>query len=1203
MAPVVPRTCVRGTEIRRNWSAKACPPRGGFSAYPSVESIHKLTAGDGYAYLTRQVAALDHTDRGHTGLGEYYTQQGESPGTWLGSALADVDMQVGELVTEDQMAALFAEGLHPNADAIRVQMMTLGSTAAHLQAARAATELGRAYDILDTAPAFRVEVARRAVAANKALGVPRDTPLAAAERARTRTDVGRAMFTEQYGRAPGNPRELSSFIARNSRQSTNAVAGYDLTFSPVKSVSALWAIAPQDVADQIVAAHHAAVKDTIGWLEREAIYTRGGHAGVQQLDTTGVLAAAFDHRDSRSGDPDLHTHVAVSNKVRVRNPDGTPGRWLALDGRVLFKATVSSSERYNTRLEFELHARLGLTFTERSDASAAAAAGRRSVREIAGIPEELTQAWSSRRAVIDTRRAALAVQFQADHGRPPTPIEAVKLAQQATLETRDAKHEPRSEAEQRQVWRREAAVVLGGDRAVDDLARTVTTAPARRHTRVAKKQVRDIVAATAAVVREHRSTWQVWHVRAEAERQVRKQAPAGADVDRLVARVVREVLDPRQAIALTPADAVQVPDALRRRDGVSVYEVAGSRLFTSAEVLADESFVVQAAHQLGGRTAGTEDVDVALLESVANGVTLNSAQAHLVRQMATSGRRVQLAIAPAGSGKTTAMSALTTAWTTSGGTVVGLAPSAAAAAILGQETGTHADTLAKLTFAITTGLLPDWANKIDKRTLLIVDEAGMASTGDLATVTRFALQRGASIRLIGDDRQLASVAAGGVLRDIKAAVGAVTLTELIRFRDQAEGAASLALRTGDTAAIGFYVDQDRVHVGDLTTVTDHAYTAWTADRDAGLDAIMLAPTRDLVTGLNVRARDDRLVKLLQDGQDLGRQVALVDGSAASEGDLVITRRNNRQLRMSPTDWVKNGDRWSVSTVHDDGSLGVVHTHTGRRITLPRDYVAEHVQLGYATTVHGAQGVTADTSHTVTTGDETRQQLYVALTRGRDANHLYLVTAMDGDEHSVITPAATHPRTAVNVLEQVLARDEAQVSATTARQQLTDPHTILRPRTPGTATASATPPPTSTAPAGLRPSSTPSTRSSPASLTAPPGPPSAATSPCSPPTATTPSTRSPPRCAAARSTLPPMSPPSSTGASTPPTPAATPPARSPGSPGFRSASPTTRTGGPTSPPAAHRSAPPRQTSARLRRHTPSPPPRGGRGCCWPTSTGS
>ena len=956
-----------------------CPPRAPFCAYRSVQSIHKLSAGDGYAYLTRQVAAFDATDRGHTGLGDYYTQQGESPGTWLGSGLADVGMAVGEPVTADQMAALFAEGLHPNADAIRAQRLGLAPTPhtpADLRAAREASMLGRPFHVLDTAPAFRVEVARRVVEANKALGLARDTPLAAAERARIRTDVGRAMFTRQYGRAPANPRELSSFVARNSRQSTSAVAGYDLTFSPVKSVSALWAIAAPAVAEQILAGHHAAVRDTIGWLEREVIYTRGGRDGVQQLNTTGVIAAAFDHRDSRAGDPDLHTHVALSNKVRVRNTDGTPGRWLAVDGRVLFKATVASSERYNTRLEAELHARLGLTFKERPDTTVAAAAGRRAVREVVGIPPELAAAWSSRRAAIDTRRAVLAAAFQADHGRPPTPIEAVKLAQQATLETRDAKHQPRSEAEQRRVWRGEAAAVLGGEQAIDDLTRTVTDTqragwvPTLRRSRgavtVGRGDVHDIVTATAAVVAAHRSTWQVWHVRAEAERQVRAQAPAGADVDRLVDRVVAQVLSPARAVALTPADPVPVPDALRRADGVSVYEVAGSRLFTSAQVLADEAYVVQAAHQLGGRTVDTGDVDVALLESAANGVTLNTGQAHLVHQMATSGRRVQLAVAPAGSGKTTAMAALTAAWTGSGGsggTVVGLAPSAVAAAVLGQETGARSDTLAKLTSGIATGNLPDWATQVDQQSLLIIDEAGMASTADLAAVTRFALGRGASIRLIGDDRQLASVAAGGLLRDITTSVGAVTLTELIRFRDQGEGAASLALRTGDTTAIGFYLDRDRVHVGDLTTAANHAYTAWSTDRAAGLDTIMLAPTRDLVTGLNVRARTDRLDRLHQlarDGVDLGQQVALADGSAASEGDTVITRRNDRQLRVTATDWVKNGDRWTVTAVHADGALDVVHTHTGRRVTLPHDYVSAHVQLGYATTVHGAQGVTADT---------------------------------------------------------------------------------------------------------------------------------------------------------------------------------------------------------------------------------------------------
>ena len=353
--------------------------------------------------------------------------------------------------------------------------------------------------------------------------------------------------------------------------------------------------------------------------------------------------------------------------------------------------------------------------------------------------------------------------------------------------------------------------------------------------------------------------------------------------------------------------------------------------------------------------------------------------------------------------------------------------------------------------------MPAWGKAVDHKTLIVVDEAGMAATGDLATVTRWALKRGASIRLVGDDRQLAAIAAGGVLRDIQASVGAVTLTELVRFRDQAEAAAGLAIRTGDTTGLGFYIDNDRVHVGDLTTVTDQAYTAWTTDRAAGLDSVMLAPTRELATELNIRARTDRLAALeqdqsrpalerLHDRRSQQREVELADGSAASTGDTIITRRNNRKLRTTATDFVKNGDRWTVTTAHtrgrNAGALDVVHLHTGRHLRLPADYVAEHVQLGYATTVHGAQGVTADTSHTVTAGAESRQQLYVALTRGRQANHLYLNAAMDGDEHSIITPAATHPETALNLLEQILARDEAQPSATTSARRVDEPSIAL-----------------------------------------------------------------------------------------------------------------------------------------------------------------
>jgi conjugative relaxase-like TrwC/TraI family protein len=206
------------------------------------------------------------------------------------------------------------------------------------------------------------------------------------------------MFAHANGREPADARELADFIATQSRLASRAVAGFDLTFSPVKSVSVLWALAPLSIAKEIEAAHNAAVADTMRWLEREAAFTRLGRDGIRQVEVRGLVAAAFLHRSSRAGDPDLHTHVAVSNKVQTLD-----GRWRALDGRVLLKVTVAASERYNTRLEAEVRDRLGVRFADRSGADPQ----RRSVREIVGVDPRLLDLWSSRRRAIDTppRRA------------------------------------------------------------------------------------------------------------------------------------------------------------------------------------------------------------------------------------------------------------------------------------------------------------------------------------------------------------------------------------------------------------------------------------------------------------------------------------------------------------------------------------------------------------------------------------------------------------------------------------------------------------------------------------------------------------------------------------------------------------------------------------------------------------------------------
>ncbi len=313
----------------------------------------------------------------------------------------------------------------------------------------------------------------------------------------------------------------------------------------------------------------------------------------------------------------------------------------------------------------------------------------------------------------------------------------------------------------------------------------------------------------------------------------------------------------------------------------------------------------------------------------------------------------------------------------------------------------------------------------------------MADTLSLAAAVDFVIARGGSVRLIGDDQQLAAIGAGGVLRDIAATHGALHLTELMRFVDPAEGAASLALREGQPEALGFYLDRGRIHVGDLGVVTDDVFTAWARDRADGLDSIMLAPTRDLTSQLNQRAQAHRLA-----GPTPGAGVPLADGNTAYVGEQVITRTNDRRYRISATDWVKNGDRWTVLATGADGSLTVQHAHHGRILTLARKYVTASTELGYATTVHGAQGVSADTMHGVATGTESRQQLYTMLTRGRHANHLYLQVVGDGDPHTVIRPENLHPDTATDLLQGILARDDSPISASTMLAEQADPATRL-----------------------------------------------------------------------------------------------------------------------------------------------------------------
>jgi hypothetical protein len=401
------------------------------------------------------------------------------------------------------------------------------------------------------------------------------------------------------------------------------------------------------------------------------------------------------------------------------------------------------------------------------------------------------------------------------------------------------------------------------------------------------------------------------------------------------------------------------PAALRRRDGASVYNRHGVELYTSRAMLAAERRILLAVTRLDGRCATDADVELALAESAASGRTLNPGQAALVTEMATSSRRVSLALAPAGTGKTAAMAALSWAWRNSGGHVLGLAPTADAAILLGEDLGAPTDTLDKYVWSTdpsTTTPRPDWFARIGPDTLIVVDEAGKASTAGLDTLIADALSKGASVRLVGDDGQLSSISAGGILRDIAEATDALTLSEVVRFRDPAEAAAGLALHDADPAGLGFYLDHHRIHVGTDDTAADMAYRAWLADLATGADSILLAPTHDVINALNARARTDRLATTPEDAD--ATTVVLGDGLQAGVGDTIRTRRNARWIRFGRNDFVRNGYRYTITDIRPGGAVTARHLRSGRTVTLPAEYVTEHATLGYAATIDSAQGLTA-----------------------------------------------------------------------------------------------------------------------------------------------------------------------------------------------------------------------------------------------------
>jgi conjugative relaxase-like TrwC/TraI family protein len=923
----------------------------------SLKAIH---SGRGCDYLLKSVVRGDANMTDPNPATRYYTEAGTPPGRWMGSALhtfGNGQIKRGDLVTPQQLQLLLGAGLDP----------------------LTGEKLGRALPVF---PSFETRVADRVAE------LPAD------------------LSSDQRTTAEEQIR------AEETRKQGGGVAGFDYTFSVPKSVSALWGVADAGTQALIVEAHHEAVAEVLDFIEREVVCTRRGVAAgdgaVMQADVIGVAATAYDHWDSRLGDPQLHTHLVILNRVKTTED----GRWRSLDGRPMFEANVPISEHYNAVLADRMTRLFGIEWEQRDRGQE-----RNPAWELVPVPETLIREFSGRSSHIDKEKDRLIAEYVERTGHRPSPARIIQLRAKATLATRPEK-EIHSLFDLTTGWRGRAQKILG--KGAVDWAKEVTARPIARPTLRADDIPLDVIGEVAVsvvgAVEEKRSTWKHWNLWAEASRQTMGWRFASVEDREAVVGMIVDAAK-QESLTITPPELMTVPEVFRRADGTSRFRPRHSVAFTSETLLAAEDRLLARAND---KTA--PEVEFAMIELVTRKERLLSAeQSTTLASIAVSGRQVDLLVGPAGAGKTTAMHALKTAWTKAHGkdSVVGLAPSAVAAQVLAEDLGIGCENTAK------------WLHEFDrgraqcrKGQLVIIDEATLAGTLALDRLTALAAEAGAKVLLVGDWAQLQSVDAGGAFSLLASArPDTPELTEVHRFTHQWEKTASLDLRFGRAEVISTYIAKDRVHEGTTDEMMDAAYLAWAADVRERRTSILVAEAADMVIRLNQRARADRIV-----ANPVGDiEVNLSDGTQASEGDLVITRHNDRRLHTLRGGFVRNGDRWIVTRVLTDGSMQVQRLGAGfgGTVTLPAAYVAEHVDLGYAVTAHRAQGLTVDTSHVVVTGSTTRENFYVSMTRGRDSNIAYVALDKPDEGHAPPEPDEVNAHT---VLYGVLQHIGGELSA-------------------------------------------------------------------------------------------------------------------------------------------------------------------------------
>ena len=853
--------------------------------------------------------------------------------------------------------------------------------------------------------------------------------------------------------------ELAEARAAERGEDPHQVPYFDLTVSAVKSVSVLHAsyrvsarqarehgddqraAALDAKADQIEDALMDAAHEAVAWLEQHATYTRTGHHSARTgewRDGDGLVASLFLHHLSRDGDPQLHVHVAIWN--RVQRGDGADGKWRTLDSRTLHNQRLGVAPVTDRGMETRLSA-LGYAMVPRADGNGA---------EVGGVSQDVMDLFSSRAVAVTGELKRLAHEYEARHGKPPSRRTLWLLHQQAGQNTRRTKAEARrtiagqtgtaepTAAQRLAAWeaqttRREVqALSAVHEQVAQFAARHAGRAPAVLDDAAKRKAARIAV----AEVQRHHAVWSMAQLRFEVHRAL-PVLPPGADGDAVVTEVAKLAVCGRagtEVIQVTAPDLTDVSSlGVRASDGGSIYRPPNEARYCTLAHLDTEQQILSAAERAVPQLVGQEQARAA-----GEGTDLAAEQRDAVVMMLTAVTATTALIAPAGAGKSHTMAGFARLWTTfTGRRVIGLTTSTNAARVLAHEGLAESYNIAEFLGKVEGSGELRRPVPLHQDDVLVLDEASQLSTTDLAMVQEAARIAGARLVLAGDTEQLGAVEAGGMFGLLAREVPGAELHEVRRFDAAWEAGASARLRAGDFTAYAAYDRHGRMRGGDLEAAMDRAAAMWLADHLRGKNVLLLAGSNSEAADLSRRIQ----AKLIQLGRVGPPRAALADGNQAGTGDLIRARLNTT-INAGGRE-LTNRDTLKITGWHGP------HAQVRRRdldgtwtspFLVPRSYLADSAELDYAGNTHVGQGRTVDTAHLLVTETLSRRSLYVGLTRGRESNTAHIVTgntALPG--HPPYEQASPE-----SVVKAILDRDDPDLSATEQIQPRPGPDPGNRP---------------------------------------------------------------------------------------------------------------------------------------------------------------